>query len=47
MLPSGTMQKGKIIGIGEIGNPQSLFMHHVLFVYGLKYNLLSISEYVI
>ena len=23
--------KGKIIGIGEIGNPQSLFIHHVLF----------------
>ena len=23
---------GKIIGIGEIGNPQSLSIHHVLFV---------------
>ena len=35
--------KGKIIGIGEIGNPQSLSIHHVLFVDGLKHNLLSIS----
>ena len=25
-------EKGKIIGIGEIGNPQSLSIHHVLFV---------------
>ena len=36
--------KGKIIGIREIGNPQSLSIHHVLFVDGLKYNLLSISQ---
>ena len=36
--------KGKIIGIGEIGNPQSLSIHHVLFVDGLKHNLLSISQ---
>ena len=27
--------KGKIIGIGEIGNPQSLSIHHVLFIDGL------------
>ena len=38
------MQKEKIIGIGEIGNSQSLSIHHVLFVDGLKHNLLSISQ---
>ena len=36
--------KGKIISIGEIGNPQSLSIHHALLVDGLKYNLLSISQ---
>ena len=36
--------KGKIVGIGEIGNPQSLSIHHVLFVDGIKHNLLSISQ---
>ena len=36
--------KGKIIGTGEIDNPQSLSIHHVLFFYGLKHNLLSISQ---
>ena len=36
--------KGKILGIGEIGNPQSLSIHHMLFIDGLKYNLLSISQ---
>ena len=36
--------KGKIIGIREIGNPQSLSIHHVLFIDGLKHNLLSISQ---
>ena len=35
----GDNTKGKIIGIGEIGNPQSLSIHHVLFVDGLKHNL--------
>ena len=44
MLHLKTMQKGKIIGIGEIGNPQSLSIHHVLFVDGFKHNLLSISQ---
>ena len=43
MLPLDNA-KGKIIGIGEIGNPQSLSIHRVLFVDGLKYNLLSISQ---
>ena len=40
----GDNAKGKIVGIGEIGNLQSLSIHHVLFVDGLKYNLLSISQ---
>ena len=36
--------KGKIIDIREIGNSQSLSIHHVLFVDGFKHNLLSISQ---
>ena len=40
----GDNTKGKIIGSEEIGNPQSLSIHHVLLVDGLKYNLLSISQ---
>ena len=40
----GEDAKGKIVGIGEIGNPQSLSIHHVLLVDGLKNNLLSISQ---
>ena len=40
----GDNVKGKIIGIREISNPQSLSIHHVLFIDGLKHNLLSISQ---
>ena len=40
----GDNAKGKIIGIGKIGNPHSLSIHHVLLVDGLKHNLLSISQ---
>ena len=40
----GDNAKGKIIDIREIGNPQSLSIHHVLFIDGLKHNLLSISQ---
>ena len=40
----GDNAKDKIIGIGRIGNPQSLSIHHVLLVDGLKHNLLSISQ---
>ena len=40
----GDNAKRKIIGIREISNPQSLSIHHVLFVDGLKHNLLSISQ---
>ena len=32
----GDNAKAKIIGIGETGNPQSLYIHYVLFVDGLK-----------
>ena len=40
----GDNAKGKIIGIGEIGNPQSLSIHHVLFIDDLKHNLFSKSQ---
>ena len=40
----GDNAKGKIVGIGEIGNPQSLSIHHMLFVDDLKHNLFSISQ---
>ena len=40
----GDNVKGKIIGIGEIDNPQSLSIHHVLLVDGIKHNLHSISQ---
>ena len=40
----GDNAKGKIISIREISNHQSLSIHHVLFVDGLKHNLLSISQ---
>ena len=36
--------KGKIIGISNIGNTQTLSIHHVLLVNGSKHNLLSISQ---
>ena len=40
----GDNAKWKIIGVGEISNPQSLSIHHVLFFDVLKHNLLSISQ---
>ena len=40
----GDNAKGKIIGIGEIGNPQSLSIYHALLVDSLKHNFLSISQ---
>ena len=36
----GDNAKGKIVGIREIGHPQSLYIHHVLHVDGLNHNLL-------
>ena len=44
MLLFGDNAKGKNIDIREISNPQSLSMHHVLFVDSLKQKLLSISQ---
>jgi hypothetical protein len=40
----GGKQKGKIIGIGTIGN-SSLSINNVWLVDGLKHNLLSISQF--
>ena len=37
-------EKGKIIGIGDIGNTSSNSIENVLLVRGLKHNLLSISQ---
>ena len=36
--------KGRIIGHGSIGNNSSSLIENVLFVDGLKHNLLSISQ---
>ena len=37
-------RKGKIIGIGDIGNTSSNSIENILLVRGLKHNLLSISQ---
>jgi len=37
-------QRGKIIGMGTIGNSYSLSIVNIWFVDGLKHNLLSISQ---
>ena len=36
--------KGRILGKGSVGNENSLAIHDVIFVEGLTYNLLSISQ---
>jgi len=36
--------KGKIIGIGDVGGGDTLEIKDVLLVEGLKHNLLSISQ---
>ena len=41
----GGIGKGKIIGIGKIGIPSLAFTDKVLYVEGMKYNLLSISQF--
>jgi len=41
----GGMRKGKIIGIGKIGIPSLASIDNILYVEGLKYNLLSISQF--
>ena len=40
----GDNNKGKILGRGTIGDKNSFLIHDVLFVEGLKHNLLSISQ---
>ena len=40
----GDNNKGKIIGVGSIGKNPSLIIENILFVEGLKHNLLSISQ---
>ena len=40
----GDNNKGRILGKGTIGNESSLLIHDVLYVEGLKHNLLSISQ---
>ncbi|XP_012575063.2 uncharacterized protein [Cicer arietinum] len=40
----GDNNRGKIIGIGDIGNESTTVIKNVLYVEGLKHNLLSISQ---
>jgi len=40
----GDNNKGKILCKGTIGNENSLLIHDVLYVEGLKHNMLSISQ---
>jgi len=39
----GDNNKGKILGKGTIGNQNNLFIHDMLYVEGLKHNLLNIG----
>ena len=36
--------KGKVIGIGTIGNHSSTYIQNVFLIDGLKHNLLSVSQ---
>jgi len=40
----GDNNKGRILGRGSIGHKDILIIHDVLYVEGLKHNLLSISQ---
>ena len=40
----GDNNKGKILGIGNVGNSLTTLIQNVLFVDGLNHNLLSISQ---
>ena len=40
----GDNSKGKIIGIGNVGNVSSTFIENVCLIENLKHNLLSISQ---
>jgi len=41
----GGMGKGKIMGIGKIGICSLAFLDNTLYLKGLKYNILSISQF--
>jgi len=41
----GGMDKGKVTGIAKISIPSLDFIDNVFYVEGLKYNLLSISQF--
>ena len=45
MVTFGDNDKGKIIGIGNIGITPSKYIENILLVDGLKHNLLSISQF--
>jgi len=40
----GENNKGRILGRGSIGDKDILVIHDVLYIEGLKHNLLSISQ---
>ena len=40
----GDNNKGRILGRGSIGDKSNLLIHDVLYVEGLKHNLISISQ---
>jgi len=40
----GDNNKGRILGVGNIGNSLTISKENVLYVEGLKHNLLSISQ---
>ena len=45
MVTFGNNGKGKVAGIGKIGQPNSTIINDVLLVEGLKHNLLSVSQF--
>jgi len=40
----GDNNRGKILGVGDIGGDERVIMKDVLLVEGLKHNILSISQ---
>jgi len=40
----GDNNRGRILGVGHIGGDNDVIIKDVLLVYGLKHNLLSISQ---
>ena len=41
----GDNGKGRVVGIGKVGQPHSTCISNVLLVEGLKHNLLSVSQF--